>query len=297
MKNLIILVITASLVWLMMKFPKEMINPGKLTVVHQELNNKCTACHDMFWGVSSQKCMVCHQLSEIGKDSLGDKNSILFHENLKNQACTNCHSDHKGLHPTSSIENFNHNLLATNQQSNCNSCHNKPTNQLHQPLSNSCNECHTTNSWKSTKAFNHNMIQDSTKNNCVACHKSPTDNFHSSFKNNCTSCHNTDKWRPANFEHSKYFVLDRNHNTTCVTCHANNNFSTYSCFGCHAHTQNNIMGEHREEGIFNLTNCVKCHRSGNEHDIINNINSSNNRMGNNGENNRKGEHGNDDDDD
>ena len=267
MKNLFILGITASLVWLMIDYPQAMINPGKLSAVHQDLSNKCTSCHDVFWGVSSEKCIKCHKLSEIGKVSLGNTKSVLFHENLKDQACTACHTDHKGINPTISLSKFNHNLLPSAEQTNCNNCHNKPTDNLHQSLSNACNKCHTTIEWKSTSGFNHNMIQDSTKNNCVSCHKSPNDNFHSSFKDNCTSCHSTNKWSPANFEHSKYFVLDRNHNASCTTCHTtNNNFKVYSCYGCHEHSESNILGEHREEGISNLNNCIRCHKSGNEHE-------------------------------
>ena len=155
------------------------------------------------------------------------------------------------------------------------------------------NTVHTSNDWKSTATFNHNMIQDSSKNNCLSCHKSPTDNLHSSFKNNCTSCHNTNKWTPANFEHSKYFVLDKNHNAKCTTCHTTTNYKNYTCYGCHEHTENNISGEHREEGITNFNNCVKCHRIGNEHDIINNNNFSDFKKG---EKKGKNKHHDDDDD-
>lgn len=292
MKKLLFIAIIALLVWLMNKEPYLMLNPGKLTTVHQDLNNKCTSCHDVFWGISTEKCIECHQLSEIGKDSLGNIKSVLFHENLKNQACTSCHTDHKGINPSVSLSKFNHSLLPSTEQINCNNCHTKPTDQLHKPLSNSCNECHTTNDWKSTTTFNHNMIQDSTKNNCLSCHKSPTDNLHSNFKTNCTPCHNTNKWTPANFEHSKYFVLDRNHNAKCTTCHITANYKNYTCYGCHEHTESNIIGEHREEGITNFNNCVKCHRSGNEHDIIYNNNSSDFKKGE-----KKGEKKHHDDDD
>lgn len=275
MKNLLFIAITAFLVWLMIKEPYLMLNPGKLTAVHQELSSKCTSCHDVFWGISTEKCIECHKLSEIGKDSLGNTNSVLFHENLKNQACTSCHTDHKGINSSISLSKFNHGLFPLTEQTNCNSCHTKPTDQLHRPLSNACNECHTTNDWKSTTTFNHNMIQDSTKNNCITCHQSPNDNLHSNFKNNCTSCHNTNKWTPANFEHSKYFVLDKKHNAKCTTCHTTSNYKNYTCYGCHEHSERKIMSEHQEEGITNFNNCVKCHRSGNEHDIIYNNNSSN----------------------
>jgi hypothetical protein len=43
----------------------------------------------------------------------------------------------------------------------------------------------------------------------------------------CKQCHSTERWKPATFDHDKFFVLDSNHNPTCVTCHANNDYSRY----------------------------------------------------------------------
>ena len=48
-------------------------------------------------------------------------------------------------------------------------------------------------------------------------------------------------WKPATFEHSKFFQLDEDHNATCITCHAVNDFSRFTCHGCHEHTPSNIL--------------------------------------------------------
>jgi hypothetical protein len=72
---------------------------------------------------------------------------------------------------------------------------------------------------------------------------------------------------PATFDHNKYFVLDRDHNTRCVTCHVRNNYKNYTCYGCHEHSPSNIRREHIKEGIRDFNNCVKCHRSADEDDI------------------------------
>jgi hypothetical protein len=77
----------------------------------------------------------------------------------------------------------------------------------------------------------------------------------------CAQCHQTQAWKPATFDHDKHFLLDENHNVSCVTCHAANDYSKYTCYGCHEHTPENVLREHREEGIRNLDNCVRCHRS------------------------------------
>jgi hypothetical protein len=61
--------------------------------------------------------------------------------------------------------------------------------------------------------------------------------------------------------------LDGDHNASCVTCHVRNDYSRYTCYGCHEHTPANIRRKHLEEGIRKFDNCVECHRSADEHDI------------------------------
>lgn len=262
---------------LMYQYPHAMLNPGELVEGHQKLNDKCISCHNPFWGISNDKCISCHKLSEIGKDTLmlnvNEKEKILFHQNLSDQKCTSCHTDHKGIKPEHSLSSFNHEILNTTELNKCNSCHTNPTDNLHKQLTTACNNCHTTKDWKSSITFNHDMIQGDAKNNCASCHKIPDDTFHQQAKDNCDKCHSTSKWKPSTFDHSQYFQLDENHNAKCNTCHSNNNFSIYTCYGCHEHSEGNIQQEHNEEGIFNFTNCTSCHKSSNEHDIIMNENS------------------------
>jgi hypothetical protein len=71
-------------------------------------------------------------------------------------------------------------------------------------------------------------------------------------------------WTPATFAHEKHFLLDRDHNVPCATCHLGNVFSRYTCYGCHEHTVSNIERKHRKEGITDFKNCVTCHRSASE---------------------------------
>lgn len=44
----------------------------------------------------------------------------------------------------------------------------------------------------------------------------------------------------------------------------NNDYSSYTCYGCHEHSRSKIREEHVEEGIYDYENCVECHRSGDE---------------------------------
>ncbi|MES9825295.1 MAG: hypothetical protein ABW127_12790 [Candidatus Thiodiazotropha endolucinida] len=60
-----------------------------------------------------------------------------------------------------------------------------------------------------------------------------------------------------------HWPLDH-HDAECETCHVDNDFNNFTCYGCHEHSRSNIRGEHFEEGIFDYENCVERHRSGDE---------------------------------
>lgn len=272
MKKTVAFVIVIVCIGLMYLFPHSTISPGELVEAHQNINQKCLSCHIPFKGISNEKCITCHKLSDIGRDTsksvIGSiDEQVLFHKNLSNQECSSCHTDHKGRIPQNSISSFKHDLLSESVISNCNSCHNKPIDPLHNLLSSTCKDCHNTTDWKSDVNFDHNKISGPGKNMCASCHKSPADEFHASIKDNCDKCHSTSQWKPSTFDHSEYFILDKNHNAECNTCHAKNNFKAYTCYGCHEHSENKIIEEHREEDISNISDCVSCHRSGDEHDI------------------------------
>jgi len=115
--------------------------------------------------------------------------------------------------------------------------------------------------------FKHALLRADARQECQACHKSPKDALHQQITGNCSQCHSDEKWVPASFDHNKYFVLDRDHNVQCVTCHLRNDYARYTCYGCHEHTPEKIRREHIEEGIRDFRNCVECHRSADEHDI------------------------------
>ena len=269
MKKLIVFAIVIICIGIMYIMPHSILSPGELVEGHQKLNNDCFACHKAFWGIDKDKCIGCHKLSEIGNDtslthdSLANKGKILFHQNFKNQDCSICHADHKGLKPLI-VNDFNHKILNATVIKNCIACHKKPNDNLHVQLSASCSDCHNTQGWKNSVVFNHDVLKDVDKNNCISCHKKPTNSSHSIFKDNCDKCHTTSKWVPSTFDHSSHFQLDEHHNAKCDVCHTNNNFSGYTCYGCHEHSENNISNKHNKHGINNFTDCVKCHKSGNE---------------------------------
>jgi len=345
MKKLIFLYVFLGLIVVIYYFPHATIGPNELAAAHQNLNNTCFSCHVPFGGVSNDKCIECHKLSEIGKDTLISMDSILlndvlFHEGLANQSCLTCHSEHKGIQPTIAIGKFEHTLVSKENINNCLNCHEASNTSIHDQLSTDCNSCHNTTDWESITTFNHAMILGDTKNDCISCHQSPKDavhemsgtnciechtttkwkpatfnhdkiladsnstcischqtpkdSFHDGAGTNCAECHSTTKWVPSTFNHASYFVLDRNHNSSCITCHINNNFETYTCYSCHEHSEAKIRNEHLEEGIRDFENCVSCHKSSNEHDIRMNRSGGD---GNNSNENRKNKSDKNDDDD
>jgi hypothetical protein len=147
---------------------------------------------------------------------------------------------------------------------NCISCHKPPADELHAQVTTDCRSCHVTNAWKLDSPFNHEHLKAESKNNCASCHKAPADDFHQQTPGNCDKCHSTTQWVPSTFAHNDYFILDRDHNAKCIVCHSNNNYSAYTCYGCHEHSPAGMAAEHNEEGIFNISECVSCHKSADE---------------------------------
>ncbi len=268
MKKLYILLSIGLLLFLVIQYPHSMVNPGELIKGHQKLNNECLSCHKPFGGIANEKCVLCHKLSDIGKDTTGKANKTLFHDHLSKTACSSCHTEHQGVTPENTLKGFTHELLSETIKNNCTVCHTKPADKLHTQVLTDCNSCHQTQSWKRSISFNHDVLLN--KMDCSSCHQKPKDNYHSLIKENCEKCHSTSKWVPSTFDHSAYFQLDQNHTATCTTCHITNNYSSFTCYGCHEHSEGNTIAKHNEEGIYTISDCASCHKSGNEHDMKDN---------------------------
>lgn len=223
MKRWLLAVIVANLVVvavLTFAYPHLMVSPGALVSGHVELATDCFACHAPLRGASSQRCVDCHALPDIGLRTtkgmpLGRRSAkTAFHQDLIEQDCMACHSDHLGPRQAQ----------------------------------------------RSRKAFSHALLRKPVRELCQNCHESPSDTLHRQISGNCKQCHSQERWKPATFDHDKFFVLDRDHTTQCVTCHVNSDFSRYTCYGCHEHSPSKVRNEHLEEGIRNFENCVECHR-------------------------------------
>lgn len=117
---------------------------------------------------------------------------------------------------------------------------------FHQALTEpNCMACHSDHPRpKLTKAsavkFDHALLKANARSSCQSCHTAPQDDLHRG-QTACATCHQPAHWKPATFDHSRYFLLDRDHNTACTTCHLAGNYKQYTCYGCHEHQQDRII--------------------------------------------------------
>jgi hypothetical protein len=131
-----------------------------------------------------------------------------------------------------------------------------------------CVACHSEHNgvmaFRPISRFSHELVEVSVREQCESCHANPDDSLHRKINGSCNTCHSVEGWTPATFDHDEFFRFDRHHESDCETCHVDNDYSDYTCYGCHEHSRSNIREEHLEEGIYQYENCVECHRSGDE---------------------------------
>lgn len=215
--NLVVLITLAIVM------PHLMISPGQPIAAHESIATDCFACHAPFFGSVPEKCISCHKVAEIGLKTTeglpiaGEKKNVAFHQELIEEDCVACHSDHNGVMAFRPISRFGHELVSLPMREACDSCHANPGDSLHRKI-----------------------------------------------EGNCSECHSIEAWKPATFDHDEFFRFDRHHPAECESCHIDNDYARYTCYGCHEHSRSNIREEHFEEGIFNYEKCVECHRSGDE---------------------------------
>ncbi|NEX22557.1 class III cytochrome C family protein [Thiorhodococcus mannitoliphagus] len=129
-----------------------------------------------------------------------------------------------------------------------------------------CVACHSDHkgvqSFRPIGQFSHGLLQAGLRAQCSGCHARPGDSLHRDLTANCADCHSDKAWRPATLDHDQFFRLDSEHRAECRTCHMNQSYEGYTCYGCHEHSRAGIRAEHVEEGIYDYENCVECHRSG-----------------------------------
>lgn len=220
----ILLVIAANLIGLtalVFLYPHFMVAPGPLVTAHASLETNCFACHAPLRGAVAERCITCHKVADIG---------------LRTTAGS-------AVTRATPITPFHQGLTSQN----CMACHSDHTSPaLAQGV---------------RANFSHALLNPAMRETCTSCHTAPKTAVHSGATAQCTQCHSQDRWKPATFDHARFFVLDRDHNASCATCHTTSDRKQYTCYGCHEHTEAKIRSKHIREGIPNFANCVSCHRS------------------------------------
>lgn len=183
--------------------------------------------------------------------------------------CFACHTPFIGSTPGKCIECHKVEEIGIKTTKGIHIAKEKKNVAFHQKLlEDDCMACHSDHkgvkAFRPISQFSHKLLDQTLQKQCNDCHGNPGDALHLKIKGNCGMCHTQENWLPATFEHEEYFRFDGDHDTDCATCHINDNYDSYTCYGCHEHSRSEVREEHIEEGIHKYENCVECHRSGDE---------------------------------
>ena len=183
--------------------------------------------------------------------------------------CFACHSVFTGSSPEKCIRCHKVEEIGLKTTKGRSIAKEKKNVSFHQKLlAKDCIGCHSDHkgvqAFRPISQFSHQLLEPAVRAQCDGCHSNPGDSLHQGIKGDCGQCHTEEHWTPATFDHDKYFRFDKDHTTECITCHINNDYGNYTCYGCHEHSRSNIREEHVEEGIYDYENCEECHRSGDE---------------------------------
>jgi hypothetical protein len=229
-----------------------MFSPGELNGVekgrslggvmsHAGTAGQCSACHAPPWSSESMadRCLNCHADIRGQIDSRAP-----IHGRMTNALnCSDCHREHQG--PRGALTDysmFDHDCAAF-----------KLTGRH---LGIACVDCHREGAYQGT-------VQA-----CVGCHAEPASHV-GKFGTDCARCHQTTGWGGATFAHR--FPLNhgvgRHHQSACVVCHqVAGDYAIYTCYGCHKHEQTKMEEKHAKKGMFQISDCARCHPTGREHD-------------------------------
>jgi len=220
----------------------------------QNFGNACLACHDgvdqygdfdhskvsfALTGAHAQAaCSGCHLNARARADLENTPMACVAchleddaHEGLFGTACEVCHRSEAWKPAT-----FDHTLSAV------------PLVGAHREVAGT--ECHNNEAFKGTPI------------ECAACHAEPV--YHAGLfpDQACSVCHTTAAWSPARYADPHTFPMDHGEEeNTCADCHQPN-LTTWTCYTCHERAE--VEEEHIEEGIFNYSDCLECHPTGQE---------------------------------
>lgn len=191
-------------------------------------------------------CENCHARSQITYTEFNEKkrSTIGKFRPLDYETCSACHKD---------IHNSKY-------EQSCNTCHTadswKPKEFLHDPISFELTGAH--NTIECVKCHNNVSIYSGLESDCGSCHN---DNHNNQFSRPCRDCHRQITWVPVDFKHTREFTLTGIHKVLdCTYCHANGSFinTPSDCYICHQKDYQSAP-DHAVHGYPN--DCTACHIS------------------------------------
>jgi len=224
------------------------LSPGDLAKSHSHLEglSNCTQCHTLGQKVSNDKCLACHT---ILKNQIDNKVGYHSSKEILGKECITCHSDHHGEKFEMirfDKEKFDHNLTGYEL--------------LGAHTEQKCEDCHKLDFITNEKIKEKKYTYLGLGTDCLSCH---TDYHQNTLSSDCIQCHDIDAFKPAygfNHDKSKFKLLGKHKDVTCVDCHAISNVNGVSfqkfadvefesCTNCHKDVHNDKFGQ----------NCTKCH--------------------------------------
>lgn len=241
----------------------------------------CTDCHRQLDAATmtihiadfSDACLGCHDGADRYRRDRFDHNVLAF-PLLGKHAQAGCGECHAGAATVADLQEAPH---------TCADCH--LGDDAHDgQFGEDCAGCHNTTAWPDA-TFDHDQtafpltgkhtgvqcgdchnggVFEGTDTSCVSCHADPA--FHRGvFETQCTDCHTAVSWEPATFNLPHTFPIDHGEEgpAACRVCHPDS-VSAYTCYGCHEHNPVETAAQHAEEAPGDISNCVKCHPTGQE---------------------------------
>lgn len=212
-----------------------LLSPGELSAAHQDLADKCDACHAEFSRREQDGlCLSCHEA--VAADLHNRKR---FHGLHPAASCDQCHTEHQGKAADivgMDVDMFDHRETGF------------PLAGAHASLA--CNQCHDDKHRAGNKLAGSFRIE---KKACADCHADPHDG---ALQGSCDSCHSSEGWRQVKFNHddTKFALRDKHATLLCQACHQDKKFEApLECVSCHRadDVHHGAMGE----------DCTQCHSS------------------------------------
>ena len=200
------------------------LSPGKLSASHAFLEgmNNCTLCHNIGEKITEEKCLACHS-----KISLQLEEQQGYHFVNRDQNCTECHHEHRGV---------KYSLIDLDKQTFDHAKIGFKIEGAHKKQD--CNACH-----KTTGTYS------GLEKSCLACHD---DAFHGRLDENCEKCHHFDAFKPSTFKHKENDLATLHEEVACNSCHLNGHFRglNQDCRACHKDEHKGQLAQ----------NCEQCHK-------------------------------------